>query len=696
MPSVFRTLTVAILCLPAFAQVPVTITAHPSSPGTAIPADFIGLSFESGSLASATSFPAENPMFRQMLAQIGPGMLRFGGNSVDKLTGWQASPRTASTPTSVLATSDVDRIAALARAVNWKILYSVGLGTADAASDAGQAQYVASTAADVLYGFEIGNEPDLFHSNGLRPSTYNVNDYLAEWQRYADALQAQVPNAVLTASAAAGSITTWTATVASKIGPRLALLTQHLYPLAPTSAVPSTAANVASIPHILGTTAHNTEDTNGALLYNIASGAHLPWRMAETNSCYNGGEKGVSNVHASALWGVDYMFTLAAHSAAGVNFHGGGAGNYTPIAVSGSQVSARPLYYALLFFRAAARGRIVPVDVAAPGINVTAYGVLDPDGSLRVVAVNKDLAQDAALTIAPGPGYRTALAVRLSGPSLDAVTGTTLGGAGVLTDGTWLPAALESAQLSGATYSTTVPVGGAILIDFASGALAAGNAAGGQPEAAPDGFVSAYGQGLSIVAAGATSPSYGTTLAGVNATLTDASGTARPASLAYVSPSQVNLLVPSDAAPGTATLTIGGASTTLRIAPVSPGLFQLNTAHVAAALAVRVANGQATQTPVPVFDCSSGTCRTVPIALDAQSTVYLNLYATGVRHAAAVTCTVGGVVLPVSFAGAQGTYPGLDQINVALPASLRGAGEVDVVVTADGKASNAVRIAIAP
>jgi uncharacterized protein (TIGR03437 family) len=696
MPPVSHILAATLLCLPGFAQVPVTITVQPSSPGVAIPADFIGLSFESGSLASATSFPAENPVFRQMLTRIGPGLLRFGGNSVDKLTGWQPSPRTASTPSSVLATSDVDRIAALARAISWKILYSVGLGSADAASDADQAQYVASTAADVLYGFEIGNEPDLFHSNGLRPATYTVNDYLAEWQRYAGALQAQAPNAVLTASAAAGSITSWTATVASKIGPRLALLTQHLYPLAPTSAVSSTAANVASIPHILGTTAHNTEDSDGGLLSDIARGAQLPWRMAETNSCYNGGEKGVSNVHASALWGVDYMFTLAQRSAAGVNFHGGGAGNYTPIAVSGSQISARPLYYALLFFRAAARGRLVPVDVAAPGINVTAYGVLDPDGSVRVVAVNKDLAQDAALTIAPGPGYRTALAMRLSGTSLDAVTGTTLGGAGVLPDGTWLPAALESAQLSGATYSTTVPVGGAILIHFASGSLAAASAAGGQPEAAPDSFVSAYGQGLSIVAAGATSPPYPANLAGVTATLTDASGAARPATLAYVSPSQVNLLVPSDTAPGAATLSIGGASATLRIVPVSPGLFELNAARVAAALAVRVPNGQAVQTPVPVFDCSTGACRTVPIALDTQSTVYLNLYATGVRHATAFACTAGGVTVPVSYAGAQGTYPGLDQINVALPASLRGLGEVDVVVTADGKSSNAVRIAIAP
>jgi uncharacterized protein (TIGR03437 family) len=76
--------------------------------------------------------------------------------------------------------------------------------------------------------------------------------------------------------------------------------------------------------------------------------------------------------------------------------------------------------------------------------------------------------------------------------------------------------------------------------------------------------------------------------------------------------------------------------------------------------------------------------------------VYLSLYGTGIRHGASVTCTVGGVSVPVSYSGAQGAYPGLDQVNVTLDAALRGLGEVDVVVTADSKVSNAVRIALAP
>jgi uncharacterized protein (TIGR03437 family) len=47
----------------------------------------------------------------------------------------------------------------------------------------------------------------------------------------------------------------------------------------------------------------------------------------------------------------------------------------------------------------------------------------------------------------------------------------------------------------------------------------------------------------------------------------------------------------------------------------------------------------------------------------------------------------------VTYAGSQGTFAGLDQVNISIPAALRGRGEVDVVVSAGGQASNAVRLA---
>jgi uncharacterized protein (TIGR03437 family) len=677
-----------------WAQTPVTIAAHPESPGIAIADDFIGLSFETGSLTTATGFPAENPVLQRMVAQVGPGLLRFGGNSVDQLTGWMRGQRVSSTPTSVITSSDADRVFAFARTVGWRVLFSLNLGHGDPATDADEADYAYGSASDVLSGFEIGNEPDLYHSNGLRAATYTVNTYITEWQTYADSIRARVPAAVLTGSAAAGSITTWTTTFASQLGSRIALLTQHLYPLAPTSAVSSTASNVASIPHILGATARQTEDTDGSELQQIPQGQKIPWRMAETNSCYNGGETGVSNVFASALWGVDYMFTLAGRNAAGVNFHGGGTGTYTPIAVTTTQATARPLYYALLLFRAAARGRVVPVTVSANTVNLTAYGALDDDGTLRVTVINKDMAADAAVSIAPGAGYTTALAMRLAAPAVDSTTGVTLGGASVQADGSWLPAQLENVSSSGGAFPITVRAASAVLAVFGNGGMAVVNAAGGGAGIAPNSLASAYGQALGVVEA--SSPSSGPVagLAGVIATITDAAGATQPLTLSYAGPSQVNFLVPNGTATGSATVHIAGASGAVTVSAAAPGLFSMGASATAAAGAIRVPNGQTTQTVLPVFDCSSGTCTTVPIAIDNQSTVYVSLYATGLRGAASsVTCTVGGVPVPVTYAGPQSTFPGLDQVNISIPSALRGRGEVDVVVSAGGQASNAVRLA---
>ncbi|HKE29477.1 MAG TPA: hypothetical protein VKB88_44310 [Bryobacteraceae bacterium] len=689
----------APLCILLFtsfskAQTPVTITAHPESPGIAIPSDFIGLSFETGSLTgSSSAFPATNPIFQRMVAQIGPGLLRFGGNSVDKLTGWMRGARTSSTPTSIITSSDADAAFAFARAVGWHVLFSLNLGQGAPASDADEANYVYSTASDVVFGLEIGNEPDLYHSNGLRPSSYNFNDYIAEWHSFASAILTQEPYAILTGPAASGSITSWTSSFAQNLGSSFALLTQHLYPLAPISVNPN-ASNAASIPNLIGTAARTTEDTDGAELQQIAQGQKIAWRMAETNSCYSGGQAGVSDVFASALWGVDYMFTLANRAAAGVNFHGGGTGNYTPIAVSSTQATARPLYYALLMFRAAARGRIVPLNVSAFGINLTAYGALDTDGTLRVVAINKDLSQDAAVTITPGAGYTTALAMTLTAPDVSSTSGAALGGASVSVDGTWLPAQLTSLTASGGAVQTTVPHASAVLLSFSSGSVGVANAASGETTVAPNSLASAYGEALGMAAAQSPAGTVAPGLAGVNGTITDSSGATQPLALSYAGTSQVNFLVPAGTATGQATVRFGAMAGTVNVKAVSPGLFTLGPSRAAAATAVRIVSGETTQTPVAVFDCGSGACVATPIFLDSASTVYVSLYGTGLRGAgSAVACTVGSVPANVTFTGAQPSFPGLDQVNIAIPASLHGAGKVDVVVTAGGQPSNAVELA---
>jgi uncharacterized protein (TIGR03437 family) len=59
-----------------------------------------------------------------------------------------------------------------------------------------------------------------------------------------------------------------------------------------------------------------------------------------------------------------------------------------------------------------------------------------------------------------------------------------------------------------------------------------------------------------------------------------------------------------------------------------------------------------------------------------------------------VTATAGGQNAPVIYAGAQGAFAGVDQVNILLPASLAGKGTVPVQITAAGVAANLVQVLI--
>ena len=221
---------------------------------------------------------------------------------------------------------------------------------------------------------------------------------------------------------------------------------------------------------------------------------------------------------------------------------------------------------------------------------------------------------------------------------------------------------------------------------------------------APDSIASIYGSNLAGTTASASVLPLPQSLGGISLTVADSAGTARPAPLIYVSPSQVNFLMPSGAAAGTAMFTInGGASpitATGNVQSVAPTLFSMNGngMGVAAATAIRtLAGNPGIATPIPVFQCDSSGCVSVPIDVGLDTPVYLSLYGTGIKNRSSlsnVSVTINGISVPVLYAGAQPTYPGLDQVNVALTLNLRGSGESNVLLTVDGQTSNAVTVNI--
>jgi uncharacterized protein (TIGR03437 family) len=69
------------------------------------------------------------------------------------------------------------------------------------------------------------------------------------------------------------------------------------------------------------------------------------------------------------------------------------------------------------------------------------------------------------------------------------------------------------------------------------------------------------------------------------------------------------------------------------------------------------------------------------------------MYGTGIRNANNVTASVGGLSVPVLYAGPAPDFAGEDQVNIGpLPQALAGAGSVNIVLTADGQAANTVNV----
>jgi uncharacterized protein (TIGR03437 family) len=187
-------------------------------------------------------------------------------------------------------------------------------------------------------------------------------------------------------------------------------------------------------------------------------------------------------------------------------------------------------------------------------------------------------------------------------------------------------------------------------------------------------------------------------LGGVTLSVTDAAGATRAAPLLYVSPVQINFVVPDGTEPGLATLLVAGQTFTAAIQSVAPTLFSMNGAGsgVAAATAIVVqAANPLLQSPVPVFQCAGSSCASVPIVLGVDTPVYVSFFGTGIRNRSSlanVAVTINGIGVPVLYAGPAPGFTGLDQVNVGLVLTLRGSGESKVILTVDGQTANTVTI----
>ena len=225
--------------------------------------------------------------------------------------------------------------------------------------------------------------------------------------------------------------------------------------------------------------------------------------------------------------------------------------------------------------------------------------------------------------------------------------------------------------------------------------------------AAPESIISIFGTGLATGTFQAPSLPLPLELGGTTVTIRDSKGIERAAPLFYAGVGQVNCLVPVGTAEGYAAIIVKvnnvvTGSGAVKINAAAPALFTANQDGSGAASAIlQLINGTTSTFSGNLAEPDPAVAgRFRPVEIDVEQNfekIYLLLYGTGIRgrrDPVTATATIGDVALPVEYLGSQGFFSGLDQVNVLLPKSLKGKGEVDLFLTINGDVTNKVRVKV--
>ena len=404
-----------------------------------VPAGYLGLSMEIRGVQTYTGYDpsAVNPVLVQLVKALDPAqrpVLRLAGEAGDWT--WYPIPG-AHHPNGVrfaLTQNWFNVVSAFARATAARLLIGVNLETDSARVAAAEARaIITGLPAANLQALELGDEPDLYHVVPwyvvrhvpifARPAGWNFAQYLSDY----DAIRRALPNFPL-AGPDAGQ-PSWLGDIGPFLHaePHVTIATLHRYSLGCNPSSPATIGSLLSEPI--------TRDFPAGLQPAITAAhvRHLPFRIDEMNTVSCGGQVGVSNTFASALWSLDVLFELASAGVDGVNMHTSQstANQLFSFTRTGGawQGEVAPQFYGLLAFaRAAPPGaRILATTAPATG-PLHVWATRAPNGVERIVLINFSRRAGQTAVVQGGPNDAPATVDRLSAPGAGATTGVTLGG----------------------------------------------------------------------------------------------------------------------------------------------------------------------------------------------------------------------------------------------------------------------------
>jgi hypothetical protein len=434
--------------------------------GPVVPTDFVGLSYENMQLEDPTFFSPSNVSLVEQFRAVAPrGVLRLGGNTSEfgwwkvKTTDsapkriespWKAAGEPTAATVFAITPEAIDHLNGFLEATGWSCIYGLNLGYGTPEVDIPEAKYVFNKLGPRLAYFQVGNEVDLFRGHLRDPQTWNVDTYLNEWLRIAQAVQKAIPEARFGLPDVASDVS-WLPKIAERwsaiaMKPHILSLSHHYYWGGPPSNPDVNIENLLKPDPRVVSAARTAREAAEEI------GPGVTWRMTEGNTVYRGGKDGLSDAFAAALWSADYLLQLMSLGYAGVNLHGGSGHAqavsvggvfhgealmkdataphpkpfYTPIANEGTLAGAgvngklngtyllEPVGYGMKFASAFSGATMLPVSFHTGEVNAVAYAAKRPDGNTIVAIINKDLSKSLRVT-----GLIVKQVTMLTAPALD-------------------------------------------------------------------------------------------------------------------------------------------------------------------------------------------------------------------------------------------------------------------------------------
>ena len=191
--------------------------------------------------------------------------------------------------------------------------------------------------------------------------------------------------------------------------PRVRIMTVHRYPLR-NCYVPPSSPQYPTVAHLLSPYSTVTLAASLRRWIAIAHGEHRQLRVDELNSVACRGKTGVSDTFASSLWSVDALFSLLAAGVDGVNVHTLPDAAYELFQFSQQRRAVAGPGAARLLRPAAVRAggpaglTAVPAAAAcARNAVLSTWATRAPDGTTRVVLIDKDPSRGETVTLRPPP-----------------------------------------------------------------------------------------------------------------------------------------------------------------------------------------------------------------------------------------------------------------------------------------------------